>query len=922
MEQQTVKINKQVSTTATFPEGIKFKYKWRKYQKRVLEELENHLDDNHLHIIAPPGSGKTILGLEVAIRLNKPTLIFAPTIAIRNQWIQRFCELFIQSDCEPDWISRDINNPKFLTVSTYQGLHAACTRSNTSSNDIEDDNIDIDCVRPNNNKNTETLITKLKAQNFGTIVVDEAHHLKNAWWQSLSKVKKALDPTIVGLTATPPYDVTYFEWQRYIDLNGPVDAEISVPELIIEGDLCPHQDYVYLSMPTKVERKNLSNYRKKIETLFKDLKSDKTLIEALELHPIITSSIGNLDWIYSNLEYYTSVLVFLNDTSSVIAEYHKEVIGDKNFDIPKLNYEWMEVLLTFYLYKDPEGFSKYTLHQEQLINKLKRNGAMERRTVNFRNNRKINSFLSSSISKLNSIDKIVDFEHNVLKENLRMVILTDFIRKEYLIEESENNLQLSKIGVLPIFEKLRRTNDRNMKIGVLTGSIIIIPETALEPLTKIAQENNIDSISASKVAFDDKYLIINANEKLKHKIVYLITELFQKGQIEVLIGTKSLLGEGWDAPAINSLILASFVGSYVLSNQMRGRAIRTQQKNIDKTGNIWHLVCVDPSTPDGGEDIQVLKRRFKAFVGVSNREELSIENGIERLAIPEDLSNENTIKLSNDKMLSLAGSRNQLKSKWHKTLEGGSILIEEMKIPFPRNQNYKSVKSLYYNKTIKNLLLTLGASIVTFLNEILQAISRFKKIENFKEFMYLIIVIGVLGLLFFGRRAFKALRVYIKYRDISKDIQQIGETLLETLIRIAVIKREDSNYNNLYVVSEVDDKGAIYCHLEGGTTFEKSIFIKSIQEIIGTVKTPRYIITRNSFFKDVIAQKDFHSVPEIIGKKKVFATIFYRQWNQFVGQSELIYTRTIEGRKLLLKSRIHSLASEFEEKTERINKWR
>ena len=48
--------------------------------------------------------------------------------------------------------------------------------------------------------------------------------------------------TIVALTATPPYDVSPFEWQPYEELCGPVDAEVSVPELVLEGDLCPHQD--------------------------------------------------------------------------------------------------------------------------------------------------------------------------------------------------------------------------------------------------------------------------------------------------------------------------------------------------------------------------------------------------------------------------------------------------------------------------------------------------------------------------------------------------------------------------------------------------------------------------------------------------------------------------------------------------------
>ena len=99
---------------------IKFKYNWRGYQQRVLHELEIHLEDAHLHVVAPPGSGKTVLGLEVMLRINQPTLILAPTLAIRNQWKDRFIELFLKEE-EVDWISLDIHQPKFLTISTYQG---------------------------------------------------------------------------------------------------------------------------------------------------------------------------------------------------------------------------------------------------------------------------------------------------------------------------------------------------------------------------------------------------------------------------------------------------------------------------------------------------------------------------------------------------------------------------------------------------------------------------------------------------------------------------------------------------------------------------------------------------------------------------------------------------------------------------------
>lgn len=50
----------------------------------------------------------------------------------------------------------------------------------------------------------------------------------------------------------------------------------------------------------------------------------------------------------------------------------------------------------------------------------------------------------------------------------------DFIRKEFYINAIENNLELNKIGVIPIFEKLRRENGEHKRIAVLTDSFKII----------------------------------------------------------------------------------------------------------------------------------------------------------------------------------------------------------------------------------------------------------------------------------------------------------------------------------------------------------------------------------------------------------------------------------------------------------------
>src|SRR5688572_21665527 len=105
-----------------FPQNVQFRHTWRPYQARVLAELDAHLDDNHFHLVAAPGSGKTVVGLEALRRVNKPALVFAPTVAIRDQWIRRFLDCFWNEAQLPDWLSTDASRPRLLTLSTYQSL--------------------------------------------------------------------------------------------------------------------------------------------------------------------------------------------------------------------------------------------------------------------------------------------------------------------------------------------------------------------------------------------------------------------------------------------------------------------------------------------------------------------------------------------------------------------------------------------------------------------------------------------------------------------------------------------------------------------------------------------------------------------------------------------------------------------------------
>ena len=89
-------------------EAFQFIYPWRTYQERFLKDFQDHIADDHLHVVAPPGSGKTVLGLEMMRRVDKCTLVLAPTITIRNQWEERMFECFIEQEKCTIPLSRNI----------------------------------------------------------------------------------------------------------------------------------------------------------------------------------------------------------------------------------------------------------------------------------------------------------------------------------------------------------------------------------------------------------------------------------------------------------------------------------------------------------------------------------------------------------------------------------------------------------------------------------------------------------------------------------------------------------------------------------------------------------------------------------------------------------------------------------------------
>lgn len=902
-----------------FDENIKFKYSWRPYQAKVLKEVNKYIADKKINIVAAPGSGKTVLGLELARRLGNAVLILSPTVTIKNQWIDRFVTLFMPEESnKPDWISDNVYELAYFNSITYQGLHYAYKRRkfvNKINEEETDDEVIDESLETNLDVKEYDLVAEIKKNKISTVILDEAHHLKSEWWQSLTKVIEELkEVTIISLTATPPYDVEYNEWKKYSDLCGNIDMEISVPELVQAKNLCPHQDYIYFSYPTKNEKEKIAEYEKQVEGFIDYLKFNTALIDAIREHPYIKFTEQYVEEILENPGFYSSMIIFLNAIGVDIHRNKVRVLGH-NQPIPNLTAEWIEILLQNILFSDDIHFEKNITLIEDLESRLNKINAIEKKKVLLRYNSTLKKYFENSLSKLESINKIVETEFANLKNDLRMVILTDFLRKEYLFEE---DIEISKIGVFSILLNLINKNPK-FKIAILTGSIFMIPKDKKEKLLEIVSAQSVDKkdIQFMEVNKLPEYCIVRTSETHKNKVMKAISTLFSNGEVNIIIGTKSLLGEGWDEPSINSLILASFVGSYILSNQMRGRAIRTNS-NPNKTANVWHLVCMDEKKQTSA-DFEMLKRRFKAFVGIGYTYDV-LENGIERIdIIPETFSKSNVEKY-NQRVLEFSNNRELMYDRWFEIIElcGGSNI--KMSNQIEADTAYMKGKlSIFQVSTFLKSLICFILIIVLFYSIYYSLPLAIINIKHgtifFIAFAIWLLLIIVMGDFRTFIQCFRALKFIIP----RTKLRAVAKTVVKSLCEADIAK---TDYEDIKIISS-GNKDDIFIELaiDGVTTHENNLIVSSIKEVFSEVENQRYILVNNK--KKVSA---YYNVPNALSVNKSMAEIFQNNWNKYVAVSKLVYTKSAEGRKILLEARKktfnYTSEEKFFEKKKTVSMWK
>lgn len=866
--------------------GLKFNGTWRNYQRQVLNNFQEYQSDGHVHLVAAPGSGKTTIGIELIARFDKPALVLVPTVTIREQWVDRIRQAFLEDEDQvTSLVSQNLKDMKQITIATYQAFHSAMQQVQSQEDNGEvEDYVGFD------------LIASLKERGVETLCLDECHHLRNEWWKSLEDFRKNYQQLqVISLTATPPYDSEPELWERYLQMCGDIDQEITVPELVKEDTLCPHQDFVYICFPTKEEDKRLEEFEDTKWQYVSQLVVDPDFQELIRSSKVLKGEIS-ADMLLEDPKYLSALLIFLQAQKLEIPKHLQDLLGAEG--LPALNYYWLEVLLQGLLYQTPDWYEDPQETKKKIEAELKSRGLIEKRQVFLVKSKANDQILNQSLGKLSGIADIFATEYASLGKDLRQLVLADYIRKDFANYLGDDQAPITQLGVLPYFETIRRSAQKqsfSVPIAVLSGSVVIIPASVKAELEALIPNTSLTFSAIGKLD-QGTYLQVGFPSIFKG-MVAAVTELFQRGSIQVLVGTKSLLGEGWDAPCVNSLILGSFVGSFMLSNQMRGRAIRVWSGHPEKTSNIWHLVAIKPYTKNlflrekeneeevdkdnSYQDLLNLSRRMEHFLGLSYKED-TIETGLDRLDFPKPPFKKSKIKAYNQKIKELSKDRTSLRKKWQEAL----VVADKLEIVNEVATDRKQIPLLTLvdaEKWVRYSFLLIAVNLLLYL---------FK--TNGIRLAWLTTISLVLLTI--------ALVRYFFYKSPYVRLRQAGEGIRNVMLKMGHLSDDQSRVQ----VEEDKDSYCIFAYLKGGSMRDKELFSQTLGEFFAPVDNQRYLLVAQ---KAPAGQSKYFVVPSLFEKRKEEAQLFLDAVAPQLGDYQLVYTRNEAGRKILLEARLKSLAN-------------
>ncbi len=589
----------------------------RDYQQTALQIFTARLehDTRRFYLVAPPGSGKTLMGLLFAELLGRPAVCLSPNAAIQQQWLQRLRQHWLRVDSPDSPPPPAGDEPggaeQVLTALTYQRLAVR-----------GDDDGDGDGWH----SNVGLLHERLRQAGVGTVILDECHHLSGTWGEACEELCRALDhPFVIGLTATPVDQ----EQGPLENLLGEPDHAISLPSVVRSGNLATFQDLCQVVPPSADEERDLHGELGRLEALEQRLQhgagerfSLPVWSDGLELEPrrVDGERLADLCELYAAEPELVTAWCRLRYQAG--REPPVDLPYAPEFHEPPTLLDRLQ-LLAAYTARHLLGDAADTELGAEAAALLEDWGFVVQAGKLRRKPGRISRRLGFSRQKLQAVVSILRTEMAAMDRDLRALVLTDF---EF---PPAGRPGLSCVDVMQLLTSTPDVDELDPIL--LTGKSLLVDDDLWQAFAEaFAQLRDREGwrVEVTPQAEQGYWRLQGTGPDWQTRVqVQLVTELLERGLTRCLIGTRALLGEGWDSLRLNTLIDLTVVTSGVAVNQIRGRTLRRDPDNPIKVANNWDVLCL--SALGDGTDLQRLRDKHQRLYGVT--EDGVVERGLGHL---------------------------------------------------------------------------------------------------------------------------------------------------------------------------------------------------------------------------------------------------------------------------------------------------
>jgi superfamily II DNA or RNA helicase len=637
-------LDAQLGTTA-------FRQPFRPYQRLALDAFERAraAGDDRIYLTLPPGSGKTVLGLESARRLGRPGVVLAPTTPIVSQWLAEW------SGFEPPAVAAssdpDLGSP--ITVLTYQAVAVVGhddDQASDPSTGADGDAAgrrrrvarggDREAVLGLLHANGRRIVDRIAAGGPVTLILDECHHLLDLWGHVLDAVVAGLPAGshVIGLTATPPRELGRREAALFRRLfGGHADFEIVTPAVVKDGHLAPYAELALLVQPTDHEDAWIEKEQERFDRVLEDL-----------LDPAF-ATVPFGAWFATRLlrrETATGAPVAWSTVERDDPDLARAAIRrlwamgeppppgahqrEEHRRAPDAA-DWI-ALLDGYVRDvlDPSAERVDRIALDQVRRALPAVGYVLTRRGVRRATSVVDRVLGVSAAKAAAAARIVSAESAALGADLRAVVICDFesvgATGRASAEGVLDPLAGSAAGALRAL--LEDPATASLEPVLVTGRTVACSRSTALRLVDWARADpelgpafagpavreRADEIDGPGLGWGDIVEIAPDGVRwTSRRWVPLVTAAFEAGVTRCLVGTRALLGEGWNSTSANVLVDLGAATTGVSMQQVRGRTLRLDPQRPDKVAHNWDVVCVAEGRLRGDADYARFARKHRHY---------------------------------------------------------------------------------------------------------------------------------------------------------------------------------------------------------------------------------------------------------------------------------------------------------------------